>query len=283
MSNMARQNERLLNRLERELPEGVLVDAAWLGRHGYSRQLLNHYVGAGWLEQPARGVYRRPRGSVDWQQAVFSLQTFLDYQLAVGGRAALELQGYAHYLPQKLRSVSLYGSDPPPGWLRHLRLGAVRFEYRNDQTLFEKNAVASEFKKLFSSKDTHKKESLDVSLTKMPVGHWDWALILSTPERALLELLDELPNHETFHQVDMLMQGMANLSPRRLTALLNDCKSVKVKRLFFYFADRHAHAWLKPLKNEKFDLGKGKRMLVRNGKLDPTYQITVPEDLSGHP
>ena len=27
------------------------------------------------------------------------------------------------------------------------------------------------------------------------------------------------------------------------------------------------------------DLGKGKRMLVRGGKLDPKYQITVPEDL----
>ena len=86
---------------------------------------------------------------------------------------------------------------------------------------------------------------------------------------------------ETFHQVDMLMQGMTNLSPRRLQKLLADCNSVKVKRLFFFFADRHAHAWLKPLKNEKFNLGKGKRMLVKGGKLNHAYQITVPEDLNG--
>jgi hypothetical protein len=97
----------------------------------------------------------------------------------------------------------------------------------------------------------------------------------------LLELLDELPKRETFHQVDMLMQGMTNLSLRRLQMLLADCKSVKVKRPFFFFADRHSHAWLKPLKNEKFDLGKGKRMLVKGGKLDHTYQITVPRDLNG--
>ena len=97
----------------------------------------------------------------------------------------------------------------------------------------------------------------------------------------MLELLDELPTHETFHQVDMLMHGLTNLSPRRLQNLLADCKSVKVKRLFFFFADRHAHAWLKPLKKQTFDLGTGKRMLAKGGRLDHTYQITVPEDLNG--
>ena len=56
----------------------------------------------------------------------------------------------------------------------------------------------------------------------------------------MLELLDELPERETFHQVDMLMEGLTNLSPRRLQKLLADCRSVKVKRLFFFFADRHS-------------------------------------------
>ena len=46
-----------------------------------------------------------------------------------------------------------------------------------------------------------------------------------------LELLDELPRRETFHQADMLMEGLPNLSPRRLQKLLPDCRSVKVKRL----------------------------------------------------
>lgn len=55
---------------------------------------------------------------------------------------------------------------------------------------------------------------------------------------------------------------------------------MKVKRLFFYFADRHNHAWLKRLNKEAVDLGHGKRMLVKGGVLDPTYQ-TVPEDLNG--
>jgi hypothetical protein len=75
------------------------------------------------------------------------------------------------------------------------------------------------------------------------------------------------------------MEGLVNLSPRRLQKLLEDCKSVKVKRLFFFLADRHAHAWLKRTERGRIDLGKGKRMLVRGGKLDPKYQITVPGDL----
>jgi transcriptional regulator with AbiEi antitoxin domain of type IV toxin-antitoxin system len=278
---MTRPNQRPLNRLAAELPEGILVNTAWLKAHGYSRQLLSHYVSAGWLDQPTRGVYRRPRGSLTWQELVLSLQTYLDHPLAIGGRTALELLGYAHYLPHKEKQVHLYGPKAPPGWVDHLRLGP-QFKYHNDQRLFKNHPVASELKKLAGA-SANTKEFSSPSLTTLPLGQWDWKLILSTPERALLELLDELPVHETFHQVDMLMQGLTNLSPRRLEKLLADCTSVKVKRLFFFFADRHAHAWLKPLKKQTFDLGSGKRLLVRGGKLDHSYQITVPEDLNGLP
>jgi len=41
------------------------------------------------------------------------------------------------------------------------------------------------------------------------------------------------------------------------------------------------HAWAKRIKKDDIDLGKGKRMLVKGGKLNSTYQITVPEDLVG--
>ena len=78
---MAERVERKLNRLERLLPEGLLVDAAWLTEHGYSTSLRSQYVAAGWLEQPTRRVYRRKRGSLSWQQVVISLQTLLDWDL----------------------------------------------------------------------------------------------------------------------------------------------------------------------------------------------------------
>ncbi len=87
--------------------------------------------------------------------------------------------------------------------------------------------------------------------------------MLSTPERAVLELPDELPGGETFHQVDMLMAGLTGLSPKRTGRLLGECRRVKVKRLFLWFAERHGHSWLERLERDGIDLGKGKRMLVR--------------------
>ena len=47
------------------------------------------------------------------------------------------------------------------------------------------------------------------------------------------------------------MEGLGNLSPRRLHTLLVACRSVKVKRLFLWFAQRHKHAWLKKLDRNK--------------------------------
>ncbi len=104
---------------------------------------------------------------------------------------------------------------------------------------------------------------------------------MSSPERAILELLDEVPERETFHQADVLMEELRNLSPRRLQLLLVACRNVKVKRLFLWFAERHQHAWLKKLNRKDINLGRGKRMLVRGGKLDPTFNITVPESIYG--
>ncbi|WP_426426107.1 type IV toxin-antitoxin system AbiEi family antitoxin domain-containing protein [Bradyrhizobium genosp. A] len=273
---MVRPNDRPLNRLEREVPEGILVDAAWLKKRGYSRQLLSHYVSAGWLTQPTRGVYCRPRGSLSWQQVVISLQAVLDYPLLVGGRTALELQGHAHYLPHEQKEVHLYGPKPPPTWLYKLPLQA-RFVYHNDRKLFRSALPMKGLTRLEGGKtDTGTAQD---SWTIQSWGQWNWPLALSTPERAALELLDELPKRESFHQAHVLIQSLFNLSPRRLQKLLADCRSVKVKRLFFFFADQHTHAWLKRLDKNTIDLGKGKRMLVKGGKLDKAYQITVPEDL----
>ena len=116
---MAEQVGRKLNQLGRLLPEGLLVDAAWLSQRGYSTSLRSQYVAAGWLAQPTRQVYQRPRGSLSWQQVVISLQTLLERNLIVGGRSALELKGFAHYLAHEKKEVHLYGPKRPPSWLNN--------------------------------------------------------------------------------------------------------------------------------------------------------------------
>jgi len=108
---------------------------------------------------------------------------------------------------------------------------------------------------------------------------WEWSLTMSVPERAILEMMDELPQHESFNQVDVIMEGLANLRPGLVGKLLQECRSIKVKRLFLWYADRHGHAWLKHLDQSSVDLGKGKRQLVPQGHFDSHHQITLPTEL----
>ncbi len=279
---MTEQKQSLLNRLEKDLPEGLVVDAAWLQERGIASNLRAYYIKNGWLEQPVRSVYKKPRGKLSWQQVVISLQTLLlRIPLYVGGRTALELQGFAHYLVHKNKIVHLYGPEKPPAWLNKLEL-PQRFIYRNSATLFPNDPIMEWLGSLAGNVADEMERDFSCfqggSLTSLSWGQWNWPLTLSQPERAYLEMLNELPRYESFHQADMIMQSAANFSPRRLQKLLVDCNSVKVKRLFFYFADRHGHAWLKRLDKATIDFGKGKRMLVPGGKLDPVYLITVPED-----
>jgi len=282
---MAVQTGTKLNRLLQDIPEGLFVDSSWLEKRGYSRSLRNQYVRAGWLERPAGKLFRRPGEKLRWEQVVLSLQNLLGIPFIVGGRTALELQGFAHYLSHGVREVHLYGKGKPPSWLKDIQVGP-RFVTHNSERLFRNDPITFGL-----ASDGHEVEPLtEIRLTnlfhsskELPWGHSVWPLTVSTAERAILELLDELPNNESFQQVDDLFSGLNTLSPRRLHKLLGDCKSVKVVRLFFFFADRHRHRWRNELVHGQFDLGSGKRELVKGGRLDKTYNITVPEDLDGLP
>jgi Transcriptional regulator, AbiEi antitoxin, Type IV TA system/Transcriptional regulator, AbiEi antitoxin N-terminal domain len=261
---VGRRNEKL-NRLQRLLPEGLLVDTTWLDAHGYRRQWREKYVAHGWLEGVTRGVYQRPGPSTDvalaWQRVVISLQRLLGVQVHVGGRTALELVGRSHYVPlQGPRDVHLYAAAPLPSWVFRVPADA-RF-------------VAHRRSKLFGPDMPQ--------ISAWVWGHWGWTLDVSSEERALCELLDQVPERETFHQADVLMESASTLSPRRVQTLLEACQSVKVKRLFLWFAERHQHAWFARLDVSRIDLGRGKRQLVAGGRYDTKYQITVPDPLDAH-
>lgn len=274
---MAKLNERKLNWLMRTLPEGLVVDAAWLERHGYSSSLRNHYVQAGWLSQPAQRVYARSPLPLRWEEVVKSLQNLLGHPLAVGGRTALEQQGYSHYLKQSAGEVHLYGQSRPPSWLSDLGLD-VTFHFHNSARLFSEPTLSALPPPILNAEEGAQFPNGYLAASG---GKLSLPLVTSSPERAILEWLDDLPNRESFHQVDMVMEGLSNLRPSALQSNLADCRSVKVKRLFFFFADRHRHSWLRRLNRDEIDLGSGNRVLVKGGKLDQRYHITVPEDLYG--
>jgi hypothetical protein len=261
----AGRSENLKSVLE-AVPAGYLVDAKWLTEHGVAYESFRDYVKRGWLERLTRGVFRRPApnasksNTLDWKTCLLSLQHIMQYPVHVGGITSLSLQGHAHYLSLGEKStVWLYGGKTP-NWLTKLPLNA---QIKTRNTSLFADATLGLNKGDSSSQDT------------LP---WDWELKMSLPERAIFEALDELPDHESFHNLDMVFEGLTNLRPRMLSALLHDCKKIKVKRLFFVFADRHDHAWRKRLDPEEFKMGSGDRALVKGGKIHPRYRIMVPEE-----
>ena len=249
--------------------EGVIVTRRWLMNKGYSRHSIDNLVKSGQLHFLKRGVYVRGRVKVSWQSVVYSLQSMEQLDLVIGGLSALELQGLAHYLSLSgKRTIHLYGSSKLPEWFNKV-IPDVQFVRHNIDDLIEPERLISE-----------NESSQLIQFTKQ----LDWKedieqLTVSAPARAFLEVLLEVAQKVSFEHADQLMQGLTNLSPRSLQKLLVLCTNVKVKRLFFWFADRYRYPWLDKIDRSTIDLGKGKRMLVKGGKLDYAYQITVPEIL----
>ena len=130
-----------LSRLQRELRPGLLATTASLAGRGYSRQLLDHYVSSGWLESPARGVFRRPGPPLKWQHVVASLQNLLQLPVHVGGLSALEIQGHGHFVRLSgVMTVHLYTLARLPSWLTQLPLKDTFVVHR--ERLFNESATA---------------------------------------------------------------------------------------------------------------------------------------------
>jgi len=260
----AQKSKKLQNLLE-SVPSGFLAETAWMVDQGIARASIRDYANRGWLDRIERGVYRRPgpkdQASLDWQSALLSIQHIMGHDVHVGGITSLSLQGYAHYLSLgEGQAVHVYGAKIP-SWLDKLPLAVPILKHK--VSLFDD-------------------PTLGIAQNKEPVSRtpWGWDLIVSEPERAILEAIDELPDGESFHNLDMVFGALVNLRPRPLAKLLTACRKIKVRRLFFIFADRHDHAWRKHIKSTDFDLGTGDRALVQGGKLHPKYRVMVPAEFA---
>ena len=258
-----------------------MVDSAWLRAQGTDSKSIHHYVDHGWLERVVRGVYRRPfpdgvRQGADneWQVPLLSLQWILNHDVHLGGESALALAGYAHYVALgHAPHAHVYGDVP--AWLRRLPTRTQFVVHR--RTLFGDDLTG------LMDAEGDSQPSASEPAARPTVAVWRWPIKTSSPERAILEALDELPNRASFHNLDLVFEGLVSLRPKQLDALLSTCRSVKVRRLFFVFADRHRHAWYKYLDTSRIDLGSGPRALVPGGRIHPTYRISVPADLVAPP
>ncbi len=253
LSMTSYKNNRLNNLLNEWLP-GTVILSSWLQKQGYSTSLLAQYRKNSWIASLGYGANIRPKDRVDWTGGLFALQEQAGLPVHVGGKSALQLQGYAHFLPLGGNTiVTLFGSSgiKPPGWfLKHS--WDVKIYY----------AMSGIFSKQ------------DIGLTRKNMGAY--SIKISAPERAILEVLHLIPREESYEEAKLLMEGLSTLRPKLIQQLLENCSSVKVKRLFMHLAEKCNHDWVKEVLKEKIDFGKGKRMIVRGGHLDPKYNISVP-------
>lgn len=278
---MTVQKGQRLNQLLRRLPPGVLVDSTWLKDQGISSSSVHDYVASGWLERLQPRLYRRPTdppqsSPIRWETAVASAHRVARRPFHVGGATALDLLGLGHFLQiGSTHNVWLYDSlKGMPSWLEKLPLDTELIIIR--RKLFTSEAIGLEYRPIDTAT---RRVGLPVERPSEE-GLWRQFLRMSASERASLELLDEIEDEFTFQAADSIFEGLSNLRPPVVRRLLEACTSIKAKRLFFFFADRHSHAWTRGLDVHNFDLGRGKRQIVKGGRLNDKFQITVPTGLT---
>lgn len=243
-----------INQILQKWPSGTVITSMWLKSQGIYKQLAEVYRRSGWIERIGRGAYKRKGDEVAWPGGLYPLQQYLDLGVHVGGKTALELQGFGHYLKWSEQERVVLWKKP------EVRLPLWFKEYNWKAQINLRSAT------LFSG------EVEAITTIKIDQIH----IQLSSPERAILELLYDVPRYEGFDEANYLMEGLSTLRPTVLQPLLESCHSIKVKRLFMYLAEHYNHGWFKRLDRSNIDFGKGKREIIKGGILDKKYGIVVP-------
>ena len=250
---MGRQKISKINSLLQAWPKNTVAVYLWLDKKGISRKLAEQYQKSGWVKSIGRGAVIRAGDEISWEGGLYAIQTQLGQHIHVGGNTALELHGYAHQVPAR-QTVKLFAAaeEKLPAWFR-------KHSWRQDIAILATN--------LFSTSE-------NLGITKKQYA--DFAIKISSPERAIMELLYQVPENYPYGEAKLLMEGLATLRPDLVQKLLEHCSSIKVKRLFMILAEDFDFSWLKKLKSAHVDFGSGKRSLIKGGKLHPKYLITVP-------
>jgi len=245
-----------INSLLQKLPAGALYFGSWLNKNGISYFLQRYYRNSQWLTAIDKGVMYRTGEKPTLLSALSCFNSQLGKDFHVGAMSALEMRGFAHYVPLGRQTVVIYcpHNEWFPKW-------------------FSKYDWGVEIMKRYS-------EFRETGITTMNENNFEVAV--SSPERAFLESLDLAPKYYNLTDLYQVMEMLNSMRVNMLQQLLETCKSIKVKRLFLYMAEKAGHLWLEDLDLSKIDLGKGKRSIVKNGVYNSKYQITVPRDLANY-
>ena len=209
---------KLIKSLQMAFPRGTPFDHQQLTRLGVSSALAHHYLKSGWLTRLGRGVFMFPNDTLSREGCL----KFLSRQVTgfhVGGKTALAWRGVRHNLPVR-EPLSLWGEGKAslPEWFQKLFLS--RYTTRNP----------------FSPK-------LRKNFGLQPLPETPNGVLVSVPERALLEMLSEVGVHQGIEEARNIMEGARSLRTEVLTTLLKNCRRVKVVRLCVSWAEELNLPW----------------------------------------
>lgn len=105
-------------------------------------------------------------------------------------------------------------------------------------------------------------------------------LTVSSPERAIMECILLSPSRYDLTDVYYLMEMLTALRAALVQQLLENCTSVKIKRLFLYMAEKAHHRWFAKLDLYRISLGSGTRSFAKGGVKVNAYDIVIPKELA---
>jgi hypothetical protein len=208
----------LIKRLQTGFPRGTPLDHCDLAEVGVSSALAHHYQESGWLTRLGRGVFMFPNDALGEAECL----KFLSRRLPgfhVGGKTALAWRGLRHNLPAH-EPLWLWGEKKArlPAWF------TLRFRARYTA----RSPFCSPMPK---------------NLGLQPLPENPNGVLVSVPERALIEMLSEVGIHQGIEEARNILEGVRSLRPDVLGKLLRRCRRVKVARLCVVWAEEFGLPW----------------------------------------
>jgi len=238
-------------------PNSKILFSEWLTSQGLDAKEQNAYMKRGWLNHLSKGVYALQGTNPTLLHAISAYNTQLSKKCVVGAYTALELRGYSHYLSIGKPRAFLFTRT-----LDRLPLWMLKKDW--DMTI--------RYMKTSFLGDEHKGvEEMQVNTDQ---------LLVSSPERAILECLNLPDATSSLLDIYYIMESLTTLRPKLVQMLLESCTSQKVKRIFIYMAEKAGHPWFKALKLDTISLGTSRYMIVPTGKYIAKYNMTIPKDLA---
>jgi hypothetical protein len=230
-----------MQHLMRAAPKGQPMDAAWLRDFGISIAAANQLVDAGWMVRLSPGAYLIT-GDTPTRDGTIAYMGRRIRGLHVGGQTALAWYGIRHYVAFRERVV-LWG----------------RSRYAIAQWVSDAMLHSYQTTQLFDAGMGYM-----FQLKPLPNGHPN--VLVSTPERALLELVSEIGKGLPYEHAENLTVGLRNIRYDVLRHLLSHCRHIKTIELVRRLGQNSGFEWASELPELTRELIALRRSVLGKGK-----------------